>query len=62
MNIGGNAPTPASNTCLDGYLAEFHWVQGTALGPESFGEFGELAKHSEWCSRMRLPFTAKRGK
>ena len=39
MNIGGNAPTPASNTCLDGYLAEFHWVQGTALGPESFGEF-----------------------
>ena len=45
MNIGGNAPTPASNTCLDGYLAEFHWVQGTALGPESFGEFDSKWGH-----------------
>jgi len=34
-----------SNRLYDGYLAEIHWVDGTALYPDSFGERGD---YGEW--------------
>ena len=47
IHIGSNSPNGYlnSSTSFDGYMAEFHWVQGTALGPDSFGETGD---YGEW--------------
>ena len=37
--------TAASSAYLDGYLAEFHWIDGSSLDPDSFGEEGD---YGEW--------------
>ena len=40
FNIGNLAPGTNSSYAFDGYMAEWHWVDGQALGPENFGEVG----------------------
>jgi len=40
FNIGNSAPSTSSTNAFDGYMAEWHWVDGQALGPENFGETG----------------------
>ena len=47
IHIGSNSPNGSlnSSTSFDGYMADFHWVQGTALGSDSFGETGA---YGEW--------------
>lgn len=40
FNIGNNAPSASGSYAFDGYMAEWHWVDGQALGPENFGEVG----------------------
>lgn len=47
IHIGSNSPNSYinSSTSFDGYLAEFHWIDGTALGPDSFGEADEDYGH-----------------
>ena len=42
-NAGGGGST---GWAFDGYLADFHMVDGLALGADSFGEFGE--DYNEW--------------
>lgn len=37
--------TAASSAYLDGYLAEFHWIDGSSLDPDSFAETGD---YGEW--------------
>ena len=37
--------TASSSAYLDGYLAEFHWIDGSSLDPDSFGETGD---YGEW--------------
>jgi len=39
FNIG-NGSSPNTSSAFDGYMAEWHWVDGQALGPENFGEVG----------------------
>ena len=39
FNIG-NGSSPNTSSAFDGYMAEWHWVDGQALGPENFGETG----------------------
>ena len=48
MQVGGiNASgwSPTANYCADGYIAEYHQIDGTALGPDSFGEVDEDYGH-----------------
>lgn len=45
FNIGSNAPSASSSWGFDGYMAEFHWVDGTALNPDSFGETDSTYGH-----------------
>ena len=40
FNIGNLAPSTNASYAFDGYMAEWHWVDGQALGPENFGEVG----------------------
>ena len=40
FNIGNIAPGTNASYAFDGYMAEWHWVDGQALGPENFGETG----------------------
>ena len=38
-DIGVSRPSGSISGYFDGYMAEFHWLDGTAYGPEYFGEF-----------------------
>ena len=40
FNIGNSAPSTSTANAFDGYMAEWHWVDGQSLGPENFGEAG----------------------
>ena len=45
VNISGWGDSTPDNSFIDGYLAEMHFVDGTALLPTSFGETGD---YGEW--------------
>ena len=44
-NVGNRGNNPLESTNWDGYLAEVHFIDGTALTPSSFGETGD---YGEW--------------
>ena len=45
MEIGGASTWSGTQNKADGYMAELHFVDGTALTPSSFGESGD---YGEW--------------
>lgn len=38
FTVGGVVLPPSSYAYCDGYIADFHWIDGTALSPSDFGE------------------------
>ena len=44
-HIGKLSTSGGSTDYFDGYMAEMHWIDGTALDADSFGEFDETYGH-----------------